>query len=828
MSLASATSAVPRAELVRQAVQGNPWVFIPNYAPMLGLPSRPMAGEASDELRVLLAHCYGRLGLRTPALELFGELTAPSRQQLGIAEALRAAERLPPDQISQQDRVSLCRANLDAIADRSMLPTDLEERFGAWAAAIDQSQAFRATSGSPVLRRRAADRWVWTHFCDQPSLAASMKPAQLTPGPLYVDGLHAPLAVRRIAELSPRTPLGLESPVTLLAGSDTELFDALSMLDLTGVLCLDRVQLIAGPDAVQRLESRLLASIDRSLGLMVALPSPPPTQGRFTKDDLGAMLQRVGREQISEQERLTATIASTYAGRDQAWWHARYAATDTDRPLRAIIPTTRFSSFLKHSAADMAEALRGMGWDARVLVEPDDRGNMSALGYAREIARFEPDLIVLLNATRSQFYGVLPPSIPVVTWLQDAMPHLFDEKVGAAMGPMDFLVGHPHRDLFEKFGFPTERVLHAPVVASTSKFSQSKAPASLLEKHACDVAYVSHHSQPPRELADRFIRESASGPNRWLAAFISSEYDAICAVGRRRTTDGFVDDELRRIVAEGVARSIGREPDPRQIALAHYAAARPLAERACRHEMLSWAAEICARRGWKFNLYGRGWESVPAFAAFARGEPSHDQELLASYQAARVHLHGGLTGYLHQRVIECALSGGLPLVRFNMDALAGLADQNAKRLTLDGVTPWICWTPDRSAWINGTDHPDCARIVGLQQVLGVPVVPGARHHAELLEPGARALRSQVLPREAIWLLGDFTQTTFDSAAGLERLIEAAIGSPRWRQQLTSGIAERARVSLTYDAVFRRALDMVRIELASASVHDASLTAREAA
>src|SRR6185295_13062943 len=82
-----------------------------------------------------------------------------------------------------------------------------------------------------------------------------------------------------------------------------------------------------------------------------------------------------------------------------------------------------------------------------------------------------------------------------------------------------------------------------------------------------------------------------------------------------------------------------------------------------RHQTVAWAAELARERGWRLRLYGRGWAEVPELAEFARPEVSHGEALRACYRATAAHLHVSIYTLAHQRVMECALSGGLPLSR---------------------------------------------------------------------------------------------------------------------------------------------------------------------
>ena len=67
--------------------------------------------------------------------------------------------------------------------------------------------------------------------------------------------------------------------------------------------------------------------------------------------------------------------------------------------------------------------------------------------YLRAFAEFEPDLVVLINYTREQMKGSIPEGVPFVTWVQDAMPHLFDARLGAAQEAIRTFLDEAPNDL---------------------------------------------------------------------------------------------------------------------------------------------------------------------------------------------------------------------------------------------------------------------------------------------------------------------------------------------------------------------------------------------
>src|ERR1700759_5080621 len=96
-----------------------------------------------------------------------------------------------------------------------------------------------------------------------------------------------------------------------------------------------------------------------------------------------------------------------------ACWSGRFhEAASGGPPLRVLVPTCRYSTFIRHSSADLVEALKSAGCEAELLIEPDDATHFSATAYLRRLAAFKPDLVVLINYTRSQLGTFFPKNVP--------------------------------------------------------------------------------------------------------------------------------------------------------------------------------------------------------------------------------------------------------------------------------------------------------------------------------------------------------------------------------------------------------------------------------
>jgi hypothetical protein len=513
-------------------------------------------------------------------------------------------------------------------------------------------------------------------------------------------------------------------------------------------------------------------------------------------------------EQLREQERLLAEVGRMYEGRDRAWWAARYReATRGGRPLRVLVPTCRYSTYIQHASADLVGALKGAGCGAEVLIEPDDSTHFSAIAYLRRLAEFRPDLVVLINYTRGQLGGFLPNNVPFVSWVQDALAQQMDAKVGEAQGEFDFIVGHLHPELFRVFRYPRERTLHAPVVASTRKFHAGEVGPRLRERFACEVAMVSHHSETPEAMHARLVREA--GPDGTTVAILNRLFAPVAAVGRDPMS-GPAYPRLERATRAAVREQIGRDADAAAVAQLMRQYCMPLADRVIRHQTLDWAAAVCARRGWQLRVYGRGWESHPALAPFAAGEVAHGEELRACYQCAASHLHASINTLVHQRVMECALSGGLPLCRLTREALSEAWGAGRRAALLRGGESFRDEQGRRCFPI--ADHPELMALASQTTALGVACDP----HVAVADSQLPELRREHTPAatglNAMWLLVDPAAMTFRSEQELESALERAVERPPWRGAMSRAVAGRVAARLSHDALARAMLGLVRREL----------------
>jgi hypothetical protein len=842
-SVGVAPARLTRDEVLHVAASDKPWAFIP-----LGL--RVLSVEPGDtQVRLLVAANLARLGLRTVGLEVLGAFDGPSTLDPTFEAIRRVLAALPPDAIPAATRIATARANLDAWlgraggdaqaiepelrTDDSVWRAELERRFDAWAACADEQEWFRAADGNTVRRRRADGQWL--RFNDDAgdaagltlgapgaSIAPDARHAGTPSQPLYLEGIDPVQTLRRLWSATPTRKDGARTRIVIVLSDPEEAFDALSAADVREIMGDDRVEVLLGPDAGQRLAHLLARRFDTALSGRVVVSARRRATATIPRAAApGALAELVGIEAIiraaldaqrGELLALGAAANACYDTRDRAWWAKRFATESLARePLRVLIPTCRYSTFIQHSSADIAEALRAAGCEVRTIIEPDDRSTLSALAYVRPQAEWQPDLVLFINYPRSALGATVHRNIPFACWVQDAMPHLFDRGVGASQGALDFLVGLLRVEFFTRFAWPRERALASPVLASAAKFHEGEVPREMRARLGCEVACVTNHSQTPESLLTELRQQI--GPDG--AAMIDELYP-----------------ELRRFVLAPAGESYEFPPDQVLRAVMHRRGMSddhptfmplynnvvlPLADRLLRHQMLEWASSICTQRGWRLHIYGRGWEQHPTLAHHARGTLAHGDELRAAYRLARANLHAVAAGSLHQRLSECALSGGFSLIRVKrsdlelIHAIAGSALAERAEPVETNIQHW----GRDCARYGVADAPEGLAYMRQRQALGM-----GGEATVLMSAEQRANRwdywgGRQPPRDLVWAWGDLSEIGFDTRQTLEAKLDDVVNREResWREHVRTGIQRRVREHLTYEGFVGSMIEMIRSDLA---------------
>ncbi len=787
-----------RADLLELGQGQDAWRFL-----SMAVPALEKHREDHD-LRLLICANACALGLPTLARDVLSELPQPLQTDPVAGQIVMLIESLPQDCLEYE----LLSTRVTRIADtmRARGVGFSDDALETTLRGLRRLTVLRATDCNVI--RRTEDT-AWFPLCDARRAVWNAPLGYLhadgavdsgkVPRGIVLDAIDPPWMLERLAQTLPVQPDGFQTPIIVVQENTQDLLTALALLDDGEEIARDaRCVWIVGPESIRRLRDYLATRLDYSL------PDSLFRSGVPTPGIEEAMREAVTAQQ-HEHRRLKNQVDRVYAGLDGGHWAERFStAQSSEAVLRIVLPVSRYSTFVHHAAEDLREALLSLGHEVVILDEPDQYTRLASPAYLRLFAEWCPDLVVSINHPRQQFGEVCPVNVPVLTWIQDQMQHLYRRELGAAQGRLDFLAGVVSQTLFRDFGFPRNQALVLPVVASSRKFHDAAVSASNHARFGCEIAYVSHNSQPPHDLHQSLLRAIPIGsPLRQSLTDLPDRIGELLSGGLATP----LSSELRRL-AEDVFDRAGVHPDPSAVTTMHHQWILPLAERMLRHEMLGWAAELSEERGWKLRIHGRGWEQHPTLAKFGEGPIEHGEALRASYAAARVHLHASCVATVHQRVIECTLSTGFPACRITGSDISVLDSIACSSLT--GHAPEASYALWRQPVIFTSNHAHLMMHMAQRQGLGLPAWQWICLMNEHRDPDRPyAISKEFSPA---WLLGDLSEMTFWDRPSFERLMDRVITDEDFRRSGGDAMRRRALTHLTHDVFSKRLLDFIASRL----------------
>jgi len=796
--------------LVRETDVHGAWATLaPVLVNAFDFPDDPDAAVLA--LRVLV-----QVGLGALAHDVAGRLPPDVSARPDVRVLVERAAALPALEFAAADRVALGRRNIERL--RETRGIDLTRAYDAWAAG-EHAWRVLATPDGNVIRVPEANPdprgWLW--LSEQRAAARAFAAAHFAEAasgeiaPVAVEGFSPPWVFVEVAAATPRLTNGYQPRLRVVQRDPGEFFEGASLIDLGSFIDDDRVAWFIGEQAAEA----LARDVRSARGTQAIGPGVPIGTTRTPIEPaLGDLVGALSAEIVGESSAAGSRVRAAYAGRDSSWWADRYEralAPGSSEPLRVLIPTTRFSTYLQHAARDLAAAFESRGMRAELVIEPDDHARLSSLAFHDRFERFEPDLVMLINYPRSSRAEAFPADVPFVCWIQDEMPHLFCAEAGRSQGPLDYVVGHAVTALFRDHGYDPDRALFSPVTVSEQKFHGGPITPAQRDRFSCDIAFVSNHSETPDELHERKLGEAGDPRVREVLERIRPEVERISDSLMDARASAKLGTACRRVLVR-----LGGDGSEAESYAMQYA--RPMLERIVRHRTLAWAADVCERRGWTLRVFGRGWDAHPRFAPYACGVIEHGDDLRACYQAATVNIHASALCMVHQRVMECALSGGLAVGVRSLAALPSSADV----LTRAGLTPADARESEDgvSLTFQADDHALLAEHAALLERMGVPgedlrscVI--RRAHLERARSHPRA--AGALTFDAPWLLGDPAQVTFASERGLERLVDRARTDPEWRSARSGEVARRVLERATTGGLVDATVRMISGSLRSSAI-----------
>ena len=385
-----------------------------------------------------------------------------------------------------------------------------------------------------------------------------------------------------------------------------------------------------------------------------------------------AMLKELAESRKQRRERLIAEARDYYADKDAGYWRRRYdeAASGNGERLRVLGITSRFTTVLRYSMAELCEAAKGAGHDMRVAMEPDDCSSQNP--YESMIAEFKPDLIVQISRMRYENSAV-PANVPFLCWDQDNLPCMRTAAATASLDALTYVAGHGALYGYAHLGWPRENVIFCHPAGATYRYCAKPASAHLLEKHGCDISVVSNAAEAPESLAATLAKQWSDDLGARL--FRTAADRILVGADSGNYWNIFTLDELVNQTAAALGIPLN-EAGGREMTMALVT----LADRCYRHAALHWVRRWAENSNRTFRIYGQGWDRHPDFSKYAAGPAHPGEELRAIYQASRINLQLIDGGFLHSRALDGLAAGGFFLARTSVNDGADEVGVNAQQI----------------------------------------------------------------------------------------------------------------------------------------------------
>ncbi len=769
-----------------------------NYQ-FLSLATGYLSASPEDAQIALLAiREYLNLGLIGPARELMALNAASGTDaQAELDEIAGTLTNLPDSQVPWSQRRDMFEHNLAVWRERGI---DVSEIVDGWCERQNDFQWYRDRHGADHVRMRMDDTsWAWIPFFGHHQLVSDAQSlpediGTFCPGPYLFDGLDLGHFLGRVYDKTVDTFLGYSCPLYVVEPDAALLALVFHMQDMSKMLADPRVFMFTGANGHEAL--RELWESNHNL----PLPSQVYTLSQF-RPRLHPTVLEITQEVVSDREQAVrdslADLNARYDTCDLAYWSKRFeqALCGDGEPLRILAGVSVHTTFLQYSMRDTQRAIESLGHRCLLLQEQSNHETIGPLTYHQAIREFSPDVFLSLDHIRPEFAGIVPRGLPVLTWDQDQLPHVFTDENMRRVAKHDFLVGYS-KDRWVSAGCNPLQFLNARVPTCPDQFHGRPLREDETKKYTCDLSYVSHASQTPQQFHDEERRQYE---DRAVRSLLDGIYE--CAPDILATYPPMHSEAPYEILAQAQRNSGITICDAalQQRLLSWYL--WRLRDRIYRHEALDWAASWARKHNRDFRIYGRGWDVHPTLAPFAAGPAENGRELLCIYRASKINLQLMPAGFIHQRALDGLAAGGFFLAR--------LAPHDLKGGTLRSLCECI-----RTLGIDSTEKLYGTQDATLRQWLeayfdlpggALPKVPVPL--STLLHRSEVAYPDEVFPR--------FREIVFDSPDSFSQVADRFIADADARAQFTTSFREVVVDRFSYRSSISTFLSAMGIYMRSA-------------
>ncbi|HSW44619.1 MAG TPA: glycosyltransferase [Phycisphaerae bacterium] len=791
-----------RQQIERLLQSADPYPFLAVVEDYLA------AVPVDDAIRARAVSLLAGKGLLSVGAEVARGCPPASANAADLHRAAQQLGAVQTDMIEPRTTEKRFHANLEALRGRGGEFGGLaDEVERAWRDGRGEITLHRVSDGNLLARAVRSDgRRIWLpealDFANRIEvLSANPKWQGVLVPPFLIEGVGAGWFIPRLHAATRCTYLTYSPAIYVVEPNLRALAAVLNLHDWSGVLSDERVYVFGGPQGWENWKDLVVREASLSLPLSVinlaTWPGAPAAVGEL-------FLEEARNRREAEFNGIRRRVDGHYDKLDRAHWARRYATAGAADPLRVLLVTSRFTTFLRHSARDLAAAFERAGLGARLLIEPHDHALLDRRHVMEMFEGFRPDLVLVIDHHRAEPPERYPRNVPFVCWIQDDLPPLFEPDVGARMHELDFTMGYGRTRCVLQCGYPADRFMPSRLAVDIGKFAPAadERPDPSLR---CDVVFVSNHSESPETLRDRLLEHNQDEVlQRLMEAFFEETRPLMRSP---RFNAGYSAETLLSDVEAKVGLHCPDGPF-RDRLMGMYV--RPLVDRTIRHATLEWIADWADGAGRVLHLYGRDWERHPRFGRYARGVAEHGGHLARIARNAAINLHCGSSPSLHQRVLETLAAAGFPMARFHPLDFGPPGHESFRRYLLDRDIRGPRRVPiDElpSDYIEGRRRRDA--LMGRATPAFIEIT-----REYLFEQNPRSGDDRRYELAELAFPG-FERITFDSPGLFARRAGHFIAHPEERADIVRSMQASVRELFTYDALVNRLLAFLREGLSRA-------------
>jgi hypothetical protein len=559
----------------------------------------------------------------------------------------------------------------------------------------------------------------------------------------------------------------------------------LHVQDWSKLLADNRLRLFAGEDCVATFEASLIDQVMcRWPRLSVDIDKSVWTDGRTFETCY-----------IDALQKQSAQVKQMQAELEQLYSHTTHQSVGeliaSGKKLRVLGITSRYTTFIQHSMRDWLAAFEKLGHQTRLVIESADHELPNNLALSQASVDFKPDLVVVIDHYRAELSG-LPAKVPVVMWVQDRLPNIFNKDAGAKQERLDYAIGYSMLELTQEYGYPASRFLPTMMAVNEARFSPRELTGQERQQFGCDVSFVTNATT----CVDEIMREIKANQPPIGIRFLDEVYQQFKAI--YDAGDSITSGDLMRMIIEQTAdrMKVNTSVDAALQVFIH-----KVNNSLFRHQAVRWAVEL----GINLHLYGKGWEKHPEFSRYAKGEADNQTQLPIIYQASVINLQVTPFNAVHQRLLDGLTAGGFFLLRSTVS--------DDLELILRGMHTWCC----QRGIHNGMEMV-ARQDAELQQL--------ALRYAQLSGTNPLARPDYYFGALAECELSDWTRTantlwpeservTFRTREQFQSQIRHFLQAPQERKEIALSMRQRVLDVHTYQSIARRTLAFVAADLTPA-------------